>query len=100
MDTKKKEEALLTIIQVLNKACDDMDYIVQRLDSEQKNLLIAVNDTVLEARNVVQDVLIQDKKDDLFLNKFQDEFRCIFDFLSENGLIPKFIEFKSNYDEQ
>lgn len=98
MDTKKKEEALLMVLQVLNKSCDDMDYIAQGLNSEQKNLLNAVNDTVLDARNVVQEVLIQDKKDNVFLNKFQDEFKCFFDFLSENELVPKFIEHKSNYD--
>lgn len=99
MDTKKKEETLLMVIQVLKKACDDMDYIAQGLNSEQKNLLNTVTDTVLDARNVVQEVLIQDKKDGLFLNKFSDEFRCFFDFLSENELVPKFIEHKSNYDE-
>lgn len=99
MDTKKKEEALLTVLQVLDKVCDDMDYIAQGLNSEQKNLLNTVNDTVLDARTVVQDVLIQDRKDGLFLNKFKDDFRCFYDFLSENGLVSKFIEHKSNYDE-
>lgn len=99
MDTKK-EEALLVTLQVLRKACDDMDYIAHDLNSEQKDLLNTVNDTILQASNTVQDVLIQDKKDSLFLNKFQDEFRCFFDFISENGLVYKFIEHKSNYDEQ
>lgn len=99
MDTKKKEEALLMVLQVLNKACDDMDCIAKGLNSEQKDLLNTVNDTILDAKNVVQDVMIQDKKDGLFLNKFQNEFRCFFDFLSENGLVPKFIEHKSKYDE-
>lgn len=99
MDTKKKEEALLMVIQVLKKACGDMDYIAQGLNSEQKDLLNTVNNSINESRNVVQDVLIQDKKDSLFLNNFQDEFRCFFDFISENGLVPKFIEHKSNYDE-
>lgn len=99
MDTKKKEEALLMLLQVLNKACVDMDYIAKGLNSEQKNLLNAVNDTVFDAKNVLQDVLMQDKKDSLFLNKFPDEFRCFFDFISENGLVPKFIEHKSKYDE-
>lgn len=99
MDTKKKEEALLMAIQVLKKVCDDMDYIAQGLNSEQKNLLNTVNDTILNACMTVEDVLIQDKKDSLFLNKFQNEFRCFFDFLSENGLVPKFIEHKNKYDE-
>ena len=99
MDTKNKEKALLMVLQVLNKACDDMDYIAKGLNTEQKDLLNTVNKTIIDARNVVQEVMIQDKKDGLFLNKFQDEFRCFFDFLSENGLVPKFIEHKSNYDE-
>lgn len=99
MDTNKKEEALLMLLQVLNKACDDMDYIAQGLNSEQKNLLNAVNDTVLDARTVVQEVLMQDKKDGLLLNKLQDEFEQVLDFLSENILMAKFIEHKSKYDE-
>lgn len=99
MDTKKKEEALLMLLQVLNKACDDMNYIAQGLNSEQKNLLNAVNDTVLDAGIVVQDVLMQDKKDGLLLNKLQDEFTQVLDFLSENRMMAKFIEHKSKYDE-
>lgn len=99
MDTKKKEEALLMLLQVLNKACDDMDYIAQSLDIEQKNLLNAVNDTVLDARTVVQDVLMQDKKDGLLVNKLQDEFTQVLDFLSENRLMVEFIKHKSKYDE-
>lgn len=99
MDTKKKEEALLMLLQVLNKACDDMDYIAQGLNSGQENLLKAVNDTVLEARNVVQDVLMQDKKDGLLVNKLQDEFTQVLDFLSENRLMVEFIKHKSKYDE-
>ena len=99
MDTKKKEEALLMLLQVLNKACDDMNYIAQVLNSEQKNLLNAVNDTVLDARTVVQDVLIQDKKEDMLVNKLQDEFIQVLDFLSENMLMTEFIKHKSKYDE-
>lgn len=99
MDTKKKEEALLMLLQVLNRACDDMEYIVQGLNSEQKNLLNAVNDMVLDARTVVQDVLMQDKKDDLLVNKLQDEFTQVLDFLSKNGLMAEFIKHKSKYDE-
>ena len=99
MDTKKKEEALLMLLQVLNKACDDMDYIAQGLNSEQKNLLNAVNDTVLDARTVVQEVLMQDKKDGLLVNKLQDEFTQVLDFLTDNGLMSKFIEHKGKYDE-
>lgn len=99
MDTKKKEEALLMLLQVLNKLCDDMDYIAQSLNTEQKNLLNAVNDTVLDARTVIQDVLMQDKKDGLLVNKLQDEFTQVLDFLSENRLMSKFIKHKSKYDE-
>lgn len=99
MNTKKKEEALLMLLQVLNKACDDMNYIGQGLKSEQKSLLNAVNDTILDARIVVQDVLIQDKKDGLLVNKLQDEFIQVIDFLSENRLMAEFIKHKSKYDE-
>jgi hypothetical protein len=99
MDTKKKEEALLMLLQVLDRARDDMDYIAQGLNTEQKNLLNAVNDTVLDARNVVQDVLMQGKKDNLLVSKLQDEFTQVLDFLSENRLMAKFIEHKSKYDE-
>ena len=99
MDTKKKEEALLMLLQVLNKACDDMDYIATSLNTEQKNLLNAVNDTVLDARIVVEDVLMQDKKDGLLVNKLQDEFTQVLDFLSENGLMVEFIKHKSKHDE-
>jgi hypothetical protein len=99
METKKKEEVLLMLIQVLNKACDDMDYIARDLKPEQKNLLNAVNDSVLDVRTVLQDVLFQDKKDGLLLNKLQDEFTQVLDFLSENRLMAEFIKHKSNYDE-
>lgn len=99
MDTKKKEEVLLMLLQVLSKACDDMDYIARGLNSEQKNLLNAVNDTVLDARTVVQDVLMQDKKDGLLVNKLQDEFTQVLDFLSEKRLMSEFIKHKSKYDE-
>lgn len=99
MDTKKKEEALLMLLQVLNKACDDMDYIAQGLKTEQKKLLNAVNDKVFDARTVLQDVLMQDKKDGLLVNKLQDEFTQVLDFLSENSLMAEFIKHKSNYDE-
>lgn len=97
MDAKKKEEALLKLLQVLNKACDDMDYIAPSLNSEQKNLLNTVNDMVFNARTVVQDVLMQDKKDDLLVNNLQDEFTQVLDFLSENGLMAEFIKHKSKY---
>lgn len=99
MDTKKKEEALMMLLQVLNKACDAMDYIAQGLNLEQKNLLNAVNDTVLDARTVLQDVLIQDKKDGLLVNRLQDEFTQVLEFLSENRLMSEFIKHKSKYDE-
>lgn len=99
MDTKKKEEALLMLLQVLDKACDDMDYIAQSLNTEKKNLLNAVNDTVFDACTVVQDVLMQDKKDGLLVNKLQGEFIQVLDFLSENRLMAEFIKHKSKYDE-
>lgn len=99
MDTKKKDEALMMLLQVLNEACDDMNYIAQGLNLEQKSLLNTVNDTVLDARTVLQDVLIQDKKDDLLVNKLQDEFTQVLDFLSENRLMTEFIKHKSKYDE-
>jgi hypothetical protein len=100
MDTKKKEEALLMLLQVLDKACDDMEYIAQGLNTEQKNLLNVVNDTVLDAKTVIQDVLMQDKKDDLLVNKLQSEFTQVLDFLSENRLMVKFIEHKSKYTDE
>ena len=99
MDTKKKEEALLMLIQVLKKACDDMDYIAKGLDSDNKDLLNAVNNTVLDASNVVNGVLIQDKKNDLLVDKLQKDFVQVIDFLSEYELMPKFIEYKSKNDE-
>ena len=99
MDTKKKEEALLMLLQVLNRACDDMDYIARGLTTEQKKLLNAVNDTVLDARIVLQDVLVQDKKEGLLVNKLQEEFTQVLDFLSENRLMAEFIKHKSKYDE-
>ena len=99
MDTKKKEEALLMLLQALNQACDDMDHIAQGLNSEQKSLLNAVSNTVLDARDVVQDVLMQDKKDGMLVNKLQDEFIQVLDFLSENRLMTEFIKHKSKYDE-
>lgn len=99
MNTKKKEEALLMLLQVLNKACDDIGHIATSLNTEQKNLLNAVSDTILEARIVVQDVLMQDKKDGLLVNKLQGEFIQVLDFLSENSLMVEFIKHKSEYDE-
>lgn len=95
----KKEKALLMLLQVLNKACEDMNYIAQDLNSEQKNLMNTVNNTVFDARIAIQDVLMQDKKDNLLVDKLQDEFIQVLDFLTENGLMNKFIEFKSKYDE-
>lgn len=99
MDTKKKEEALLMLLQVLDKAYDAMNDIAQGLNSEQKKLLNSVNDKVLDARTMVQDVLVQDKKDGLLVDKLQDEFTQVLDFLSENRLMAEFIKHKSKYDE-
>lgn len=99
MDTKKKVEALWMLLQVLSKACDDMDHIAQGLNSEQKDLLNTVNNTVFDARTVLKDVLIQDKKDGLLVDKLQEEFTQVLDFLSENRLMDEFIKHKSKYDE-
>lgn len=60
MDTKKKEESLLMLL---------------------------------------QDVLMQDMKDGLLVNKLQDEFTHVLDFLAENRLMAEFIKHKSKYDE-
>lgn len=98
MKTKKKDESLLMLLQVLNKACDDMDYIAQGLNTEQKNLLNAVNDTVLDARTVLSDIHSQCKKDDLLMKQLQKEFSIVLDFLSENRLMVKFIEHKNKYE--
>lgn len=98
MDTKKKEKAILMLLQVLNKACDDMDYIAKGLNSEQKDLLNVVNSTVFDAIAVLQDVLIQNKKDNLLVDNLQNEFTQILDFLAEYRLMPKFIEYKSKYE--
>ena len=99
MTTKKKDEALLMLLQVLNKACDDMDYIAQGLNTEQRNLLNAVNDTVLAARTVVSDIQLQDKKDGLLVEQLQKEFSIVLDFLLENRLMTKFIEHNSKYED-
>lgn len=100
METNKKEKALLMLLQVLSKACDDMDYIAQGLNLEQKNLLNAVNDSVFDARFLLKDVLMQDKKDSLLIDNLQNEFTIVLDFLTEYSLMSKFIEHKSKYDEQ
>ena len=95
----KKEKALLKVFQSLCKSCDDMDFVAKDLTDEKKDLLNAINDTVFDARHVVAEVLIQDKKDDLLLEQLQKEFQIVLDFLSENRLMAKFIEHKSKYDE-
>lgn len=99
MTTKKKDEALLMLLQVLIKACDDMDYIAQGLSTEKRNLLNAVNDSVMNARTMVSDIHLQDKKDDLLMEQLQKEFGIVLDFLSENRLMVKFIEYKSKYED-
>ena len=99
MDSKKKDEALLMLLQVLIKACEDMDYIARDLNTEQKKLLNAVNDTVLYARTVVCDIHLQDKKDGLLMEQLEKELSIVLDFLSENRLMEKFIEHKSKYED-
>lgn len=99
MDRENKEKALMKVVQSLCKSCDDMDFVAKGLNDEKKDLLNAINDTVFDARQVVADVLIQDKKDGLLLEQLQKEFQIVLDFLSENRLMGKFIEHKSKYDE-
>lgn len=96
MDRENKEKALLTVFQSLCKSCDDMDFVAKDLTDEQN----AINDTVFDARHVVAEVLIQDKKDDLLLEQLQKEFQIVLDFLSENRLMAKFIEHKSKYSDE
>lgn len=100
MDRENKEKALLTVFQNLCKSCDYMDFVAKDLTDEQKDLLNAVNDTIFDARQVVAEVLIQDKKDDLLLEQLQKEFQIVLDFLSENRLMAKFIEHKSKYSDE
>jgi hypothetical protein len=99
MNTKKKEKELLNVIQSLSKACDDLDEISQGLTSEQKNRLNAVNDTVLDARIAVSEVLIQDKEDGLVLKELRNAYSMTLDFLAENRLITKFIKHINKYDD-
>lgn len=99
MDRENKEKALLNVFQSLCKSCDDIDFVAKDLTNEKKDLLNAVNDTVFDAKHVVYDVLMQDKKDDLLLEHLQKEFKIVLDFLSENRLMAWFIKHKSKYDE-
>lgn len=99
MNTKKKEEELLNVIQSLSKVCDDMDDIAQGLTSEQKNRLNDVNNTVLNAWVTISDVLIQDKEDVLMLKELKDVYSMTLAFLAENGLITKFIKHINKYDD-
>ena len=99
MNTKKKEEELLNVIQSLSKACDDLDEISHGLASEQKNRLNDVNNTVLDARVAVSDVLIQDKEDGLMMKELKNVYSMTVDFLAENGLITKFIKHINKYDD-
>lgn len=100
MDRENKEKALLQVFQSICKSCDDMNLVAKDLKDEKKDLLNAVNDTIFYARNVVAEVLIQDKKDDLLLEQLQKEFQIVLDFLSENRLMAKFIEHKSKYSDE
>lgn len=94
MDTNNKEESLLTLLQALDETRYDMNNIAKDLDSEQKDLLNSVTDTVLRARAVVQEVLMRDKKDVLLLNYLQDEFTQVLDFLSGKRLMSEYIRHK------
>ena len=99
MDRENKEKALLKVFQSLYESCDDMDFLAKDLTDERKDLLNTINDTVFDARHVIAEVLIQDKKDDLLLEQLQKELQIVLDFLSENRLMANFIEHKSKYDE-
>lgn len=99
MDTKKKEKEFLNVIQSLSKACDDMDHISDGLTSELKARLNNVNNTVLDARVALSDVLIQDKEDGLMLKELRKAYSVSLDFLAENGLITKFIKHMNKYDD-
>ena len=99
MDRENKEKALLQVFQSLLKSCDDMDFVAKDLKDEKKDLLNAINNTVFDARHVVDEVLIQDKKDDL-LEQLQKEFQIVLDFLSDNRLMSEFIEHKSKYSDE
>lgn len=100
MDRKNKEKALLQVFQSLCKSCDDIDFVAKDLKDEKKDLLNTINDTIFDARPVVAEVLIQDKKDDLLLEQLQKEFQIVLDFLSENRLMAKFIEHKSKCNDE
>ena len=100
MDRENKEKALLQVFQSLCRSCDDMDFVAKDLKDEKKDLLNDINDTVFDARQVVAEVLIQDKKDDLLLEQLQKEFQIVLDFLSENRLMAKLIEYKSKYSDE
>lgn len=100
MDIENKEKALLKVIQSLCISCDDMDFVAKDLTDEKKDLLNAVNYVVFDARHVLADVLMQNKKDDLLLEHLQKEFQIVLDFLSENRLMDKFIEHKSKYSDE
>lgn len=99
MNKENKEKALLKVFQSLWKSCDDMKFVTKELTNEQKDLLNAIKDSVFDARQVILEVLIQDKKDDLLIEQLQKESQIVLDFLSENRLMAKFIEHKSKYDE-
>ena len=101
MNAKKKEEELLNVIQSLSKACDDMDNISSGLTFELNNKLNLndINNTVLDARVAVSDVLIQVKEDDLMLKELKNVYSMALDFLAENGLITKFIKHINKYDD-
>lgn len=99
MDRENKEKALLKVFQILGKSCDDMDFVAKDLTDEKKDLLNTINDTIFDARPVLAEVLIQDKKDGLLLEQLQKEFQIVLEFLSENRLMDKFIEHKSKYAE-
>lgn len=99
MDRENKGKALLKVLQSLWQSCDDMNFVAKDLKNEKKDLLNVIKYTVFDARHVVAEVLIQDKKDDLLLEHLQKEFQIVLDFLSENRLMGEFIEHKSKYND-
>ena len=100
MDRENKVKALMKVYQSLSKSCDDMDVVAKGLTGEKKDLLNAINDTVFYTRQVVVEVLLQDKKDNLLLEQLQKEFQIVLDFLSEKRLMAKFIEHKNKYRDE
>ena len=99
MNRENKEKALLEVFQSLSKSYEDIDFVAKDLTDEKQDLLYATSDTVFDARYLVAEVMMQDKKDGLVLEQLQKELQIVLEFLSKNDLMAKFIEHKSKYDD-